>query len=649
MTQSQLADTPASTSSPSAYDQVYRRSIDDPAGFWGEIAQELHWYRPWDKVLDDSQAPFYRWFVGGTTNLCYNAVDRHALGARRGQAALIWESAEAGLSRTYTFFELYREVNKLASTLHQLGVRKGDRILIYMPMIPEAVIGMLACARLGAIHSVVFGGFSVQSLATRIDDAQPVLVMTADASLRKGTTVPLKQMLDESLDLATVGSVHDVLVYNRGLVECEMRSGRDLDWNEAIAKYGQRYIEPTPVGSTDPSYILYTSGTTGKPKGVVRDTGGYMVALYASMSQIYNVGDSDVYWSTSDIGWVVGHSYIVYGPLLRGVPTLVFEGRPDHPDPGIWWRIIEKYGVTCVFTAPTALRALRKFPEHWFRERDLTSLRNFFCAGEPLDAPTYHWATGMLGLEVIDHYWQTESGWSMLTNSVGLGKLPIKPGSPTKPAVGHRLKIVDPNGNEIPRGEKGFLVEEGPLPPGMLLTLWNDDKRYLKDYWGYFREKQLYLTGDYAIQDEDGYFWMLGRSDEVLNVSGHRLGTREIEEVITGHPAVAEASVIGVRDELRGEAVLVVAVLKDHVVPAERDTVREEMRQLVRDKIGAIASPHAIHFVNMLPKTRSGKIMRRVIRAVYQGDTIGDLSTIEDGATVDMVRDAIDTMRTELS
>jgi propionate--CoA ligase len=631
-----------------SYQDVYRRSITDPDGFWGPIAAELHWFTPWERVLDDSRAPFYRWFVGGTTNLCYNAVDRHALGGRRGQAALIWESAETGLSRTLTFFELYREVNRLAGVMKNLGVRQGDRVLIYMPMVPEAIIGMLACVRLGAIHSVVFGGFSVQSLATRIDDAAPVLALTADAGMRKGQPVPLKPMLDQALDVATTASLRHVLVLDRGIAPAPMRPGRDLDWREQIGQHSARTVAPAHVASADPSYILYTSGTTGKPKGVVRDTGGYMVALYNSMRQIYDVGDGDVYWSTSDIGWVVGHSYIVYGPLLAGIPTVVYEGRPDYPDPGVWWRVIEKYGVTCVFSAPTALRGLRKFPDRWIKERDLSSLRHFFTAGEPLDEPTYRWASEALGMPIVDHYWQTESGWAMLANSLGIEELPIKPGSPTKPAVGHRLEVVDREGNPVPRGTKGFLVEHGPTPPGMLLTLWNDDQRYLSDYWGRFPDKRLYLTGDYAIEDQDGYFWLLGRADEVLNVAGHRLGTREIEEVISGHPAVAEASVIGVRDEVKGEAVLVVAVLKEHVAPAEREAVREEIRHLVRDRIGAIATPQAISFVSALPKTRSGKIMRRVIRAVYQGDTIGDLSTIEDDATVDMVREAIEMIQQEL-
>jgi propionate--CoA ligase len=631
-----------------SYAETYERSIEDPQGYWGALAEELHWYKRWDTVLDDSNAPFTRWFVGGETNLCYNAVDRHAHGARRGQAALIWESAETGDSRTLTFFELFREVNRLAATFQALGVDKGDRVIIYMPMVPEAIFAMLACARLGAIHSVVFGGFSISSLASRIDDAEPRLIVTADASMRKGQPVPLKEIVDKSLDAATADSVRHVLVLNRELAPMAMHEGRDLDWSEAVREHGKAYVEPARVASTDPSYILYTSGTTGKPKGVVRDTGGYMVALHATMGQIYNCGDGDVYWSTSDIGWVVGHSYIVYGPLLKGVPTVVYEGRPDHPDPGVWWRVIEKYGVTHVFTAPTALRALRKFPESWMKSADISSLKLLFAAGEPLDAPTYEWAHGALGVPVIDHYWQTESGWPMLTNPVGVEPLPVRAGSPTFAAFGHRFEVADADGNPVPRGEKGFLVEHGPLPPGTLMTLWNDDERFIESYWSHFKGRQLYMTGDYAIQDADGYFWMLGRADEVLNVSGHRLGTREIEEVVSAHPAVAEAGVIGVRHELKGEGVLVVAVLKQHIPPADQDGVARGIRQLVRERIGPIATPDAVHFVSMLPKTRSGKIMRRVIRAVYQGDNIGDLSTIEDDATVEMVREAVDVLKGDL-
>jgi propionate--CoA ligase len=631
-----------------SYAELHRRSVTDPQGYWGELAGELHWYKPWETVLDDSRAPFYRWFVGGETNLCYNAVDRHALGIKRGQAALIWDSAETGQSRTLTFFELYREVNRLAAVFQTLGVAKGERVIIYMPMVPEAIFAMLACARLGAIHSVVFGGFSISSLASRIDDATPTLIVTADAGVRKGAPVPLKEIVDSALDAAAADSVRHVLVLNRELAPITMREGRDLDWAEQLREHSRPFVEPVPVAATDPSYILYTSGTTGKPKGVVRDTGGYMVALHASMRQIYHCGEGDVYWSTSDIGWVVGHSYIVYGPLLAGIPTLVYEGRPDHPDPGVWWRVIEKYGVTHLFTAPTALRALRKFPEEWMRAADISSLKLLFAAGEPLDAPTYEWASAALGVPVIDHYWQTESGSPMLTNPVGVELLPIKAGSPTFAAFGHRLEVVDPEGNPVARGEKGFLVEHGPLPPGTLMTLWNDDERFIQSYWSHFKDKLLYMTGDYAIQDADGYFFMLGRADEVLNVSGHRLGTREIEEVISAHPAVAEASVIGVRHELKGEGVLVVAVLKQHIAPADQDGVARGIKQLVRERIGPIAQPDAVHFVSTLPKTRSGKIMRRVIRAVYQGDTIGDLSTIEDDATVDQVREAVEMLRGDL-
>ncbi len=630
------------------YADTYRRSLDAPAEFWGQHASQLHWFTPWEQVLDASQPPFFRWFQGGTTNLCYNAVDRHALGALRGHAALIWESAETEQSRTLTFFELYREVNRLAAVLQALGVGLGDRIVLYMPMVPEAVIAMLACVRLGAIHSVVFGGFSTKALASRIDDATPKLVLTADASLRKGSVVPLKQMLDEALALTERGSVEHVLVLNRQLTHIAMHPERDLDWAEQLASCQQRTVPATPVPSAAPSYILYTSGTTGKPKGVVRDTGGYMTALHASMEQVYGVDASAVFWSTSDIGWVVGHSYIVYGPLLKGVPTLIYEGRPDHPDPAVWWRVVEKYGVTHLFSAPTALRALCKFPEHWLAQSDLTSLRWLFTAGEPLDEPTYRWASQAFGVPVIDHYWQTESGWPMLTNSVGIEHLPVKPGSPTRPAMGHRLQVVDANGQRVPPGHKGFLVEHGPLPPGTLLTLWNDEERFVRDYWGHFKGQQLYLTGDYAIEDADGYFWMLGRADEVLNVAGHRLGTREIEEVIADHPAVAEVGVIGVRDDLRGEAVLVVAVLKEHSTPYSADHIADEIRHLVRERIGPIATPHAVRFVSQLPKTRSGKIMRRVIRAIYQGDSIGDLSTIEDDVSIDMVRTAIAALQVQL-
>jgi propionyl-CoA synthetase len=623
------------------YEKLHAMSVTEPEKFWGGCAEYLHWYKKWDKVLDDSKAPFYRWFVGGKTNICYNAVDRHALGNKRGMAAIIWESPTTGQSRTLTYFQLFREVNRFAGVLKNLGVKKGDRVVIYMPMVPEAAVAMLACVRIGAIHSVVFGGFSTESLADRINDAAPKVVVCAEAGSRKGSVVPLKKIIDDSLAAAKV-KVEKVIVLNRGIGDLNLVAGRDILWDEAMEKHGELFVEPEELDSTDPSYILYTSGTTGKPKGVVRDTGGYMVALHASMGQIYDVADGDVYFSTSDIGWVVGHSYIVYAPLLKGVPTVMFEGTPDHPNPGIWWDVVAKYGVTTMFSAPTAMRVLRKFPESWFKEKDLSSLKYVFLAGEPLDEPTYQWATSALGTKVIDHYWQTESGWPMLTNMPGVQFLPIKPGSPTKAAMGYQFLVVNDKGEEIPRGEKGFLVAKGPIPPGTLMTIWGDDERYKESYWDVYPGKNFYHTGDFAIMDKDGYLWMLGRADEVLNVAGHRLGTREVEEVLSSHPQVAETSVIGVKDELKGEGIFAFVVLKADVKPSPE--IEKELVKLIRDKIGAIATPKEIRFIHALPKTRSGKIMRRVIKAVAEGQKLGDLSTIEDGATVDEVKKALETM-----
>jgi propionyl-CoA synthetase len=628
------------------YRKAHRMSIDHPGQFWKRASEGLHWFEEPKIVLDDSTSPFYRWFVGGKTNLCYNAVDRHALGTKRGQAAVIWESPETGQSRILTYFQLYREVNRFAGVLKNLGIEAGDRVIIYMPMVVEAVVAMLACVRIGAIHSVVFAGFSVDSLAERIDDAKPKLLITAEAGKRKGKAVDLKGIVDRALNAAK-SKVERVIILNRGIKEFPVDQTRDLLWDKALEELGQDYVEPVSLDSTHPSYILYTSGTTGKPKGVVRDTGGYMVALYHSMEQIYDVGEGDVYWSTSDIGWVVGHSYIVYAPLLKGVPTIVFEGTPDYPDPGIWWRVVEKYGVTVMFSAPTAVRILRKYPPDWITNRDLSSLRYLFLAGEPLDEPTWKWATDVLGTCVIDHYWQTESGWPMLSNMPGIELLPIKPGSPTKPVVGYDLEVVNDDGERMDPGVKGYLVCRPPLPPGNLLTLWGDDQRYVDSYWGQFPGKMLYTTGDFAIEDKDGYFWVLGRADEVINVAGHRLGTREVEEVLSSHRAVAEVVAVGVRDELKGQAIVAFAVLKEGAEASEQ--VRGELVLLVREKIGAVAAPREVHFVKMLPKTRSGKVMRRVIKAVAEGVDIGDISTIEDGASVEEIAKAIEGFKAELA
>ena len=628
------------------YESVYNASIKTPDKFWADAAEQLHWYERWDEVLDNSNEPFYRWFVGGKTNICYNAVDRHALGSKRGQAAIIWESPESGKKRILTYYELYREVNKFAGVLKNLGVNKGDRVVIYLPMVVEAAIAMLACARVGAIHSVVFAGFSYESMAERIDDAKPKVILLADAGLRAGKVVPLKGIVDKAIETAEHKIDHCV-VLNRGYAELDMVPERDLDWYEAIEEKGQLFVEPEEMESTDPSYILYTSGTTGKPKGVVRDTGGYMVALYNSMEQIYDVNDGDVYFSTSDIGWVVGHSYIVYGPLLRGTTTVMYEGTPIYPDPSIWWEIVEKYGITHIFSAPTAFRILRKHPEKYLKTHDLSSLKYLFLAGEPLDDSTWHWAADALDVKVIDHYWQTESGWPMLSNMPGVEALPIKPGSPTKPVIGYKIKVVNPDGDEVPNGQKGFLVVEPPLPPGNLLTVWGNDERYKNSYFGFFRNKLLYMTGDYGIEDQDGYFWVLGRADEVINVAGHRLGTREVEEVISSHPAVAEGMAIGVKDEIKGQAIICLIVLKDG--QNADDEKRKELKNLIREKIGPVATPRDIKFVTMLPKTRSGKIMRRVIKAVAEGENMGDVSTIEDGASIEEVTKAVESIKEELA
>jgi len=622
-----------------SYKDFHAFSINKPEEFWAAEAEKLHWFKKWDKVLDDSKAPFFRWFTGGQTNLCYNAVDRHALGAGRNRAALIWESPETGRSRVVTFFELYRLVNRFALVLKKHGVKKGERVIIYMPMTPEAVIAVLACARIGAVHSVVFGGFSTESLSDRISDSKACMVICADAGVRKGKVVQLKKIVDEAIERA-VHKITKVLVLDRGLTEWNCVSGRDFNWAEEMEAVGGAVVEPEKMASDDPSYILYTSGTTGKPKGIVRDTGGYMTALHASMEQIYGCGPDDVFWSTSDIGWVVGHSYIIYGPLLYGIPTLIFEGTPDSPTPAIWWEIIEKYGVTVVFSAPTAMRILRKFPEHWMQKADISSLRHVFLAGEPLDEATYQWASSTLGKPIIDHYWQTESGWPMLTNHMGLETLPIKPGSPTKAAMGWNLDVVREDGSSTDAGERGVLIAYPPLPPGSLLTVWGNDEAYINTYWSTFGGKKLFYSGDYAIRDADGYFFLLGRADEVINVAGHRMGTREVEEVISDHPQVAECSAIGIADELKGQAIAAFVVLKQGVKPD--DEVKKSIINLIRDRIGAIAVPQTLQIVVQLPKTRSGKVMRRVLRAICEKREMGDLSTIEDGASVDEIRRALE-------
>lgn len=625
------------------YEDVYRQSIENPEAFWGGQAERLHWFRRWDKVLDNTQVPFARWFAGGETNLCYNAVDRHVEAGRADKQAIVWVSPEAGETRTLTFGDLLQQVSAFAAVLRGIHVGQGDRVLIYMPMVPEALIAVLACARIGAVHSVVFGGFSVEALAHRIEDSSSKVLVCADAGLRKGKPVELKSIVDKAV-AASSTEVEHVIVFDRGIVPWTPVKGQDLRWDEEMQRVGRVDVPAVPLPADHPSYILYTSGTTGKPKGVVRDTGGYMVALHTSMDLIYGCGPDDVYWSTSDIGWVVGHSYIIYGPLLAGIPTVVYEGTPDSPNPGIWWEVIEKHGVTVLFSAPTAMRMLRRFPSSWIEGHDLSALRYVFLAGEPLDEPTYQWALDTLKKPIVDHYWQTESGWPMLTNHMGMDPLPVKPGSPGREAIGWKLDVVDETGTPCPSNCRGYLVGHAPLPPGALTTLWGDDERFIKSYWDFFHRhgKRFYFSGDYAVRDEEGDYRLLGRADEVINVAGHRMGTREVEEVVSGHPGVAEASAIGIEDEIKGEAIAVFAVLKKDV--EDTDTLHQEIIGLVRNSIGPIATPKVLRIVERLPKTRSGKVMRRVLKALCEGKTMGDLSTIEDGASVDEIRSALDAL-----
>ncbi len=623
------------------YEEITKRALQNPDEFWAEQAEKLHWFKKWDKVLDRSNEPFYRYFTGGLTNVCYNAVDRHVLAGNGDNVAVIWESPETGKSRKITCRELLDEVSAFAAVLRDNGVEKGDRVLIYLPMVPETMVAMLACARIGAPHAVVFAGFSTESLADRIDDAGVKLVVCADGGVRKQKPVDLKGIADKALDLAK-NKVKTVIVFDRGLNKWNRVPGRDKLWAEEMAKHRGAKVDCVPVESNHPLYLLYTSGTTGKPKGVVRDSGGHMTALACSMPLIYGTKPGDVYFSTSDFGWTVGHSYVCYAPLLAGITTIVYEGTPDYPDPGIWWSVCEKHKVNVMFSAPTAMRMLRKFPADWFTKHDLSSLRYIFLAGEPLDEPTWSWAKDALKKPIVDHYWQTESGWPMLSNMPGVEMLPFKPGSPTKAVYGWDLIVVSENGEEVPAGTRGLLVARPPLPAGTFLTLWGDDERYVQTYWKHFQGKLLFYTGDYAIRDEEGYFWVLGRADEVINIAGHRLGTREVEEVISGHPAVAEASAVGVADELKGQAIVGFVVLKHGQEPT--DATRKSIIGLVREKIGAIAAPRDVQFVKMLPKTRSGKVMRRVLKGICEGAKMGDLTTLEDGASVEEVKKAVEIM-----
>ena len=626
------------------YREFHARSIADPAAFWADQAQLVDWQQPFSRVLDYSRPPFARWFVGGTTNLCHNAVDRH-LAARGAQPALIYISTETGEERTFSYRELHREVNRMAAILQSLGVGRGDRVLIYMPMIPEATFAMLACARIGAIHSVVFGGFASVSLATRIDDAQPKVIVSADAGSRAGKPVPYKHLLDEAIALANFPP-RNVLMIDRGLAEAARFAGRDVDYAALRAQHIDAEVPCTWLESSEPGYILYTSGTTGKPKGVQRDTGGHVVALAASMKHIFCGQPGETFFATSDIGWVVGHSYIVYGPLLAGMATIMYEGTPIRPDGGIWWSIVAKHKVTTMFSAPTAIRVLKKQDPGFLKKYDLSSLRLLFLAGEPLDEPTARWIADGIGKPIIDNYWQTETGWPILAIPRGVEALPSKFGSPGVPAYGYSVKLYnEATGEEITgHHEKGVVAIEGPLPPGCMTTVWGDDARFVKTYWTSVPNQQVYSTFDWGIRDEDGYFFILGRTDDVINVAGHRLGTREIEESLSSHPNVAEVAVVGVADPLKGQVAMAFTILKDPSLadtPAKKLAHEGEMMKTVDSQLGAVARPARVHFVSVLPKTRSGKLLRRSIQALCEGRDPGDLTTIEDPAALEQIRSAV--------
>ncbi|MBX3600579.1 MAG: propionate--CoA ligase [Rubrivivax sp.] len=629
---------------PETFADFHRRSLADRDGFWSEQAALIDWHAPFTQVCDHGRPPFTRWFVGGTTNLCHNAVDRHAA-ARPGDRALIWVSTEVGQERVYSFGELLSEVQRTAAMLQEMGVKAGDRVLVYMPMIPEAVFTMLACARIGAIHSVVFGGFASHSLASRIEDAEPVVVVSADAGSRGGKVVPYKPLLDEALRLSKHKPAR-VLMVDRGLVPFERTAGRDEDYAALRERHLAAQVPCAWLDSTHPSYTLYTSGTTGRPKGVQRDTGGYAVALAASMKHIFMGRPGETYFSTSDIGWVVGHSYIVYGPLIAGMATILYEGLPIRPDAAIWWSLVEKYKVTAMFSAPTAVRVLKKQDPAALKKHDLSSLRALFLAGEPLDEPTGRWIADALGVPVIDNYWQTESGWPILTIANGIEPRPSKFGSPGVPMYGYDVKLVDEQTGQDLTGpnQKGVVVIEGPLPPGFMQTVWRDDERFVKTYWSSIPGRQVYSTFDWGIRDEDGYFFILGRTDDVINVAGHRLGTREIEESIASHPNVAEVAVVGVADQLKGQVAMAFAVLKDPsraATPEAALKLEGEIMKLVDAQLGAVARPSRVRFVTVLPKTRSGKLLRRAIQAVCEARDPGDLTTIEDPTALQQIKDLV--------
>ncbi len=626
-----------------SFEEFYKESIDQPQAFWEKEAALIDWQTPFSQVLDYSKPPFAKWFVDGKTNLCHNAVDRWAA-SEGDSAALIAISTETGTEKVYSFTELRDEVSRMAAIMLSQGVGRGDRVLIYMPMIAEAAFAMLACARIGAIHSVVFGGFASHSLATRIDDAQPKLIVSSDAGSRGGKPIPYKPLLDAAIELAAFKPAK-VLMIDRKLVTITVIEGRDVDYATLRAQHIDAEVPVTWLESNEPSYILYTSGTTGKPKGVQRDVGGYAVALASSMKHIYCGQPGETFFSTSDIGWVVGHSYIVYGPLIAGMATIMYEGLPTVPDAGIWWSIVEKYKVTRMFSAPTAVRVLKKQPPEFMKKYDLSSLKALYLAGEPLDETTSTWISSELGVPIIDNYWQTETGWPILSIAKGIEDLPTKLGSPGVAVFGYKVKILsETTGEDCAANEKGVVVIEGPLPPGCMQTIYGDDARFVSTYWTKINDKQVYSTFDWGIRDTDGYYFILGRTDDVINVAGHRLGTREIEESISSHANVAEVAVVGVEDQLKGQVAVAFVVLKHPEAAATMDTahaLEKDIMGVVDRQLGAVARPARVVFINGLPKTRSGKLLRRSIQAICEGRDPGDLTTIDDPSSLQQIKEAL--------
>jgi len=615
------------------YLEMYRSSLDDPEGFWSEEAQKLDWYKTWERVLD-WEPPYARWFVGGRLNASFLCVDRHVKMWRRSKVAVYWEG-ETGETRVLSYSTLFRDVNRFASVLKKLGVGKGDRVAIYLPMIPELPTSMLACARIGAVHTVIFSGFSAQAIADRVNDIQAKVVVTADGGYRRGKIIPLKQIADEAVKLCP--SVEKVIVVKRTGEAVPWTEGRDI-WLSSMLDDAELFVTPEPLESTHPLYILYTSGTTGKPKGIVHSTGGYLVFNHSAYQWVFNIKEESVFWCTADVGWVTGHSSIVYAPLSHGAAIILYEGAPDYPTIGRWWDIIEKYGVTIFYTSPTAIRMFMRSGEEWLQKHDLSSLELLGSVGEPINPEAWQWFYKYIGKErcpIVDTWWQTETGGIMISPTPGIEPIPLKPGSATLPLPGIDATVVDADGKELPPGKTGLLIINKPWP-GMLVNIYGDPERYHEAYWSRFPGS--YYTGDFAMRDEDGYFWVLGRADEVLKVAGHRIGTAELEDAAISHPAITEVAVTSKPDEIKGEAIVLFVTLKKGSSPSA--TLRKEIIQHLRQVIGPIATPDEIYFVESMPKTRSGKIMRRVLKAVASGQSPGDLTTLEDEASVDEVKRA---------